>query len=94
MPIYEYRCSGCSRKSDILWRSYTPPDAIECKSCGNPDTHRVISSVALHKTMATKYSELDHKYDRMLDAADAGNPRADPNYYLNKATPLSEGAPD
>ena len=30
----------------------------------------------------------------MLDAADAGNPRADPNYYLSKATPLSEGVPD
>ena len=44
--------------------------------------------------MGTKMSELDSKYDRMLDAADAGNPRADPNYYLSKATPLSEGVPD
>ncbi|CAI8038761.1 hypothetical protein GBAR_LOCUS21608 [Geodia barretti] len=58
------------------------------------ETHRVISSVALHKTMGTKMSELDSKYDRMLDAADSTNPRADPNYYLSKATPLSEGTPD
>ena len=94
MPIYEYRCDGCNQKSDLLWRSYSPPDAIECKSCGNSDTHRVISSVALHKSMKTQMSELDSKYDRMLDSADAGNPRADPNYYLSKATPLSEGVPD
>ena len=94
MPIYEYRCDGCNRKSDLLWRSYSPPDAIECKSCGGDETHRVISSVALHKTMGTKMSELDSKYDRMLDAADSSNPRADPNYYLSKATPLSEGTPD
>ena len=44
--------------------------------------------------MGTKMSELDSKYDRMLDAADSSNPRADPNYYLSKATPLSEGTPD
>ena len=94
MPIYEYRCDGCNLKSSVLWRSYTPPDAIECKGCGSGDTHRVISSVALHKTMGTKLSELDSRYDKMLDAADAGNPRADPNYYLSKATPLSEGVPD
>ena len=61
---------------------------------GGGETHRVISSVALHKTMGTKMSELDSKYDRMLDAADSTNPRADPNYYLSKATPLSEGTPD
>lgn len=94
MPIYEYRCDGCNQKSDLLWRSYSPPDAIECKGCGGNETHRVISAVALHKSMKTQMSELDSKYDRMLDAADSTNPRADPNYYLNKATPLSEGVPD
>ena len=94
MPIYEYRCEGCNQKSDVLWRNFSPPDAIECKSCGSADTHRVISTVALHKSMKTQMSELDSKYDRMLDAADSNNPRADPNYYLSKATPLSEGVPD
>ncbi len=94
MPIYEYRCEGCNRKSDVLWRNFSPPDAIDCKTCGSAETHRVISSVALHKSLKTQMSELDSKYDRMLDAADSTNPRADPNYYLSKATPLSEGVPD
>ena len=94
MPIYEYRCDACNQKSDLLWRSFSPPDAIECNSCGGSETHRVISTVALRKSMKTQMSELDSKYDRMLDAADSQNPRADPNYYLNKATPLSEGVPD
>ena len=53
-----------------------------------------MSSVALHKSVGSKLSELDPKYERMLDAADSGNPRADPSYYLSKATPLSEGTPD
>lgn len=94
MPIYEYRCRGCNRKSDVLWRNFSPPDAVECAGCGGNDTTRVISTVALHKSLASKLGDLDPKYDRMLDAADSGNPRADPNYYLSKATPLSEGAPD
>lgn len=94
MPIYEYRCRGCNRKSDVLWRNFSPPDTVECAGCGGNDTIRVISTVALHKSLASKLGDLDPKYDRMLDAADSGNPRADPNYYLSKATPLSEGAPD
>lgn len=94
MPIYEYRCDGCNHKSSVLWRSFSPPDAIECGSCGGGETHRVISTVAFRKSMKTQMSELDPKYDRMLDAADSNNPRADPNYYLSKATPLSEGVPD
>lgn len=94
MPIYEYRCDACNHKSSVLWRSFSPPDAVECQGCASGDTRRVMSSVALHKSLSSKLSELDPRYDRMLDAADSSNPRADPNYYLNKATPLSEGTPD
>ena len=94
MPIYEYRCGGCNHKTGVLWRRYPPPDEARCERCGVEGAVRVMSSVALHKSVGSKLSELDPKYERMLDAADSGNPRADPNYYLSKATPLSEGTPD
>ncbi len=94
MPIYEYRCDACEHKSSVLWRKFPPPDAVECNACGSASTHRVMSSAALHKSLGSKLSDLDSKYDRMLDATDATNPRADPNHYLSKATPLSEGTPD
>ena len=94
MPIYEYRCGACDRKSSVLWRRFPPPESVDCALCGAENTHRVMSSVALGKSLASKLGDLDPKYDRMLDRADSANPRADPNHYLSKATPLSEGTPD
>ena len=33
MPIYEYRCSACRKKSSALLRSYSSPDPA-CPNCG------------------------------------------------------------
>lgn len=42
MPIYEYRCGTCSRRSEILVRSsaITPL----CPTCGSPLTHKLFSA--------------------------------------------------
>ena len=90
MPIYEYRCQSCSRKSSVLCRNFSPPESVECRGCGSEDTTRVISRVALHKSLASKLSELDPKYDKMIDSAAARNPAADPQHYLDNMTSLDE----
>lgn len=41
MPIYEYRCSACGNKKDILQRLSDPP-ASECPSCGK---HALVKQV-------------------------------------------------
>ena len=53
----------------------------------------MISTALLRKTVRPRCRSFDPKNDKMLDAADSTNP-APPNYYLSKATPLSEGTPD
>ena len=83
MPIYEYRCQSCQRKSDVLWRNYSPPESVACKTCGSEDTHRVISRVAFHKSLSTQLADLDPRYDKMMDAAAANTPEADPYQYLD-----------
>jgi len=92
MPVYEYRCRNCDRKTSKLWRNYSPPDAIECTACGSTETNRVISSVAFHKSISTQLADLDPKYDKMVDAAAASTADNDPNRFLRKATPLSEAS--
>ncbi len=88
MPIYEYRCEDCQEKTDKLVRGFDAPDSIPCRACQGDNTHRIISSVAFHKSLSTRLNELDPRYDRMADAAAASTADSDPNRFLKNAIPL------
>ncbi len=94
MPIYEYRCQNCRHKPSVLWRNFTPPESIECDACGSENTTRVISSVSVHKSLSTKMSELDPKYDKMVDAAANSTSEADPYRYMGGDLKALSNAPE
>ncbi len=88
MPIYEYRCEDCRAKTAKLVRGFDAPGSIPCRECRGDNTHRIISSVAFHKSLSTRLQDLDPKYDRMADAAAASTADADPNRFLKNAIPF------
>ena len=48
MPIYEYRCAKCGRRSSALiprWDSPDPP----CRHCGSKRVQRLVSSFATQR---------------------------------------------
>ena len=45
MPIYEYRCSACGKKSSALLPSYSSADPA-CPHCGKPELKRLVSTFA------------------------------------------------
>ncbi|MEP6753117.1 MAG: zinc ribbon domain-containing protein [Candidatus Dormiibacterota bacterium] len=45
MPIYEYRCEQCGKKSSTLLPSFSSPDPV-CPHCGKPALRRLVSSFA------------------------------------------------
>jgi len=45
MPIYEYRCEECGKRSTSLLPSYSSPD-LPCPHCGKPALKRLVSSFA------------------------------------------------
>ena len=45
MPIYEYRCEECGKRSSTLLSSYTSPDPV-CPHCGKPALRRLVSTFA------------------------------------------------
>ena len=49
MPIYEYRCSACSKKSSALLPSYSSPDPA-CPYCGKPELKRLVSTFATSRS--------------------------------------------
>lgn len=45
MPIYEYRCEECGKRSSALLPSYSSADPA-CPHCGKPALRRLISTFA------------------------------------------------
>jgi putative FmdB family regulatory protein len=45
MPIYEYRCSACGKRSSSLLASYSSPDPA-CPHCGKRELKRLVSTFA------------------------------------------------
>jgi putative FmdB family regulatory protein len=45
MPIYEYRCEKCGKRSTSLLPSYSSPDP-PCPHCGEPALRRLVSTFA------------------------------------------------
>ena len=88
MPIYEYRCEDCREKTAKLVRGFDAPETIPCRGCRSENTHRIISSVAFHKSLSTRLNELDPRYDRMADAAASSTADSDPQRFLNNAIPF------
>ena len=50
MPVYEYRCSGCRRRTTVFVRTMSDPQGVTCEHCGGADVERAISRFAVAKT--------------------------------------------
>jgi len=46
MPIYEYSCTDCGEKFELLHRS--DADAPKCPACGSTNAGRLLSTFAAH----------------------------------------------
>lgn len=47
MPIYEFRCSACRRRSSIFVRSMSASVSPSCKHCGSAEMSRLFSRVSV-----------------------------------------------
>ena len=69
MPIYEYRCHDCRRRSSILVRTFSEEPSPACDHCGGRDMSRLISKFAVHKSWG------DSLPDTAGLSGDDGDPR-------------------
>ncbi len=44
MPIYEFQCSDCGQKKEILFRRSDEKVEMKCDKCGSENLQRVLSS--------------------------------------------------
>ena len=50
MPLYEYRCQDCRRRSTVLVRSMSNVPEPSCEHCGGGNLTRLISKVSFHRS--------------------------------------------
>lgn len=58
MPIYEYRCNQCRRKSTIFVPSISTVFEPVCSHCGSSDVRRLISSFAFLRSEEDRLEQL------------------------------------
>lgn len=59
MPIYEYRCDVCSGVTTQLVRNPAKATPPPCKACASPQTQRVMSRFAYHRSEASRLAAFD-----------------------------------
>jgi len=59
MPLHEYACKDCNRKSTRLVLKKGDEASLKCEHCGSGELKRLISRVAIHRTEASRLAELD-----------------------------------
>jgi len=60
MPIYEYRCTNCQRRTSIYWKSYKDAgsESPACPRCGAQALVRTISRVAVLRSEESRLDDL------------------------------------
>lgn len=72
MPIYEYRCAACGKRSSSLLKSFSSPDPV-CPHCGKAELRRLVSSFAtVHSGDDGGDGDFGHDHGEFGGGDDAG----------------------
>lgn len=58
MPIYEYRCKDCGKKSTFVTLSAKSSLAPKCKKCGSRNLGKIVSRVAIFRSEESRLESL------------------------------------
>ena len=73
MPIYEFRCQRCRRRSSVFTRSIGGEVEAVCSHCGSREMSRLISRVAVVRSEDDALGGLD---ESSLGDVDENDPRS------------------
>ena len=76
MPIYDYRCGACRRRSSHLYQTYAAAESAQprCEHCGSDDLTRMVSRVAVMKSEESRLEDLADP--SALGGVDEDDPRS------------------
>jgi putative FmdB family regulatory protein len=59
MPIYEYECSECGNRMQVLVISRSEGEVLECDRCKGRSIRRIMSRVVFHVSEADRLADYD-----------------------------------
>ncbi len=74
MPIYEYRCLKCGKKSTVIVLSLKSDSEIQCKFCGSKELKKLVSRVAIKISEESRLEKLSDP--SFLSGIDENDPRS------------------
>jgi len=73
MPIYEYGCLACRKRTSVFVRSMSAPVKAACEHCGSRKLRRLISRVTVARSASGGGDGFD---ESMLAGIDESDPRS------------------
>ncbi|HET8944606.1 MAG TPA: zinc ribbon domain-containing protein [Dehalococcoidia bacterium] len=73
MPIYEFRCSACRKRTSVFVRTMTAAVSPTCEHCGSSEMSRLFSRVAVLRSGDDMGSGID---ESSLGDVDENDPRS------------------
>jgi putative FmdB family regulatory protein len=58
MPIYEYRCADCGKRSTFVTLSVRSAFEPRCQACGSANVKKLVSRVAVHRSEESRMESL------------------------------------
>lgn len=90
MPIYDYRCASCGRRSSILVRSFSSEATPSCPACKSTQMRKLVSRFAV---VRSEDSRLESMADPSTFAdVDENNPRSVAKWARRMGKELGEEA--
>ena len=90
MPIYEYRCAGCRRRTTVLTLRVSETVDPVCEHCGGRDLTRLMSRFAMVRSDADRMDALTD--DASLGGVDESDPRSMARWMRKMGDELGEDA--
>ena len=92
MPIYEYRCTACRRKTTVLTLRVSESVDPVCEHCGGKDLTRLLSRFAMVRSDDDRLDDLTS--DAALGDVDEGDPKSMARWMRKMGNELGEDVGD
>ncbi|MCY4114183.1 MAG: zinc ribbon domain-containing protein [Chloroflexi bacterium] len=97
MPVFDYRCHDCRRRSTKLFKTFAAVHDPPCPHCGSDRLERLLSRVAIVRGSASDDSLGDDDFsgmDAAMEGLESGDPRSLARMTRQMSEEMGEDLPD